>query len=455
MANESSVSRTGRLNFQLFSGVSPKSIGLFRIAFGCVMMFEVYRYFDHGWIDRYWSIPAYNFGYWPFDFMKPLLQPGMDILFVCLGILALLIALGLYYRVAISLFFLGFSYVFLLEQTRYLNHFYLISILSFIMIFIDAHAWASLDNYRKKRKASQVPQWQLWLLRFMIGVPYFFGGVAKINSDWLAGEPLGEWLENDTDVPLIGPYFTEEWMILLMSYSGLLLDLLLVPALLWRKTRLAALFVGASFHILNSQIFTIGIFPWFMLLATVIYFDPDLGWLPKTWRGSSLDIKPNFFPPSKKVKWALGAWVFLMCFLPMRHHLFPGNVSWTEEGHRYAWHMKLRTKKARGAFIVLDVNTGESFVVDPNEILEPWQAERMLGKPYLIWQFVQLLGKQYQAAGREVRIYAKIDARLNNREYQPFVDTSVDLLTVPRPLFSHSYWIVPLREPLKNRWEEK
>ena len=243
-----------KVNFQLFSGVSPKSIGLFRIAFGCVMMVEVYRYFIHGWIDKYWSIPAYNFGYWPFDFLKPLLQPGMDILFVVLGLLALFIALGLYYRVAISLFFLCFSYVFLLEQTRYLNHFYLISILSFIMIFIDANSWASLDNYRKKRKSSYVPKWQLWLLRFMIGVPYFFGGVAKINADWLAGEPLGEWLANDTDIPIIGPYFTEEWMIMLMSYSGLLLDLLLVPALLWRKTRLAALFVGACARITCSYL---------------------------------------------------------------------------------------------------------------------------------------------------------------------------------------------------------
>ena len=100
-----------------------------------------------------------------------------------LGLLCILILLGLWYRAAMILFFLGFTYIFLLEQALYLNHFYFISLLSFLMIFVPAHHALSVDAHRSPELRSETtPAWSLWMLRAQIGIVYFYGGLAKLNG---------------------------------------------------------------------------------------------------------------------------------------------------------------------------------------------------------------------------------------------------------------------------------
>ncbi len=69
-----------------------------------------------------------------------------------------------------------------------------------------------------------MPAWALWLIRFQVGVPYLYGGFAKINPDWLRGEPIRMWLAGKTSFPILGQLFTQEWMVMLFSYGGLLID---------------------------------------------------------------------------------------------------------------------------------------------------------------------------------------------------------------------------------------
>jgi len=159
---------------RLFAPVDILSLVYFRIAFGAIMLWEVYRYFDHGWIPRYWINPALNFTYYGFDWVRPWGGSGMYLHWVALGALAILIILGLGYRISATLFFLGFTYAFLLEQARYLNHFYLICLISFLMIFIPAHRAAPLDAlWRPSIRSQTAPAWALWVLRAQIGIAYF------------------------------------------------------------------------------------------------------------------------------------------------------------------------------------------------------------------------------------------------------------------------------------------
>jgi hypothetical protein len=69
----------------------------------------------------------------------------MEVHFIVMGLLAAAIAAGMLYRVATVLFFLAFTYVFLLDQVCYLNHFYLVCLYSFLMIFVPAHRAFSVD----------------------------------------------------------------------------------------------------------------------------------------------------------------------------------------------------------------------------------------------------------------------------------------------------------------------
>ena len=44
--------------------------------------------------------------------------------------------------------------------------------------------------------------------------------------------------------------------------------------------------------------------------------------------------------------------------MPLRHFLYPGDPSWTEEGHNLAWHMRLRSKSGTIALFASDPRSG-------------------------------------------------------------------------------------------------
>src|SRR5690606_10618868 len=114
---------------------------------------------------------------------------------------------------------------------------------------VPAHHAGSVDSWlRPKLRSQTAPAWALWLLRIQVGIPYFYGGLAKLNPDWLRGEPLRDWLLELAEHPLVGPVVSYETVVYFFSYGGLLFDLLVVPALLWRKTRPFAFALALAFH---------------------------------------------------------------------------------------------------------------------------------------------------------------------------------------------------------------
>lgn len=458
----------------LFQPIDGASLAYFRIAFGAIMIWEVWRYFTKGWISRYWIDPVMNFTYYGFHWVQPLPGHGMYWLFGCLGVWAAGILLGWHYRLCATLFFLGFTYSFLLEQARYLNHFYLVCLISFLMIFIPAHRTWSVDARRKRAIARPtVPAWGLWLLRAQLAIVYFYAGVAKLNPDWFRGEPLRTWLQDHPDFPLIGPYFGQDWMVYLLSYGGLVLDLAIAPFLLWRRTRWAALAFVTTFHLMNVRLFNIGIFPWFMIAATLLFLAPD--W-PRRWgRGLAQGLRllgiqglgptrsgrnqTRLLPAaslgsrvgvggsdrSKRILAVLlGLYLLWQVLFPLRHFLYPGNVNWTYEGHQYAWHMKLLSKQAEVEYMVVDLPSRQTWFVSPENYLDRWQARKIGSRPDLILQFAHFLADEAAAAGYpDVVVRANVMLSLNGRPYARFVDPTVDLAAERRTL-APKPWILPM-----------
>lgn len=451
------ASKTGEA---LFAPIDLSPLVYFRVLFGAIMLWEVARYLSHDWIERYYIDPDFFFTYMGFGWVKPWPGNWMYVHFLALGILAVFIMLGLWYRISIILFFIGFTHVFLIDMANYLNHFYLISLISFLLIFMPAHRGGSLDALRHPEiRAKTGPSWPLWLLRAQLGIVYFYGGIAKINADWLRGEPMRMWLAKRTDFPLIGPYFTEPWAPYLFSYGGLLLDLLIVPFLLWRRTRMAAFAVGVVFHLTNARLFDIGIFPWFMIGATLLFFDPNqfrpfrrridkLLAVPKAGRG------PIPSPSSLHKRITVSALVFyltLQLLIPLRHWLYPGNVHWTEEGHNFSWHMKLRDKRGTLELVATDPATGETWTINQRKYLSSRQRRKMRTRPDMILLFCHHLEKELSTKSHQnVEIHTVTNISLNGRAHQLLVDPTLDLTTVRRSILPSS-WIVPLENPLERQ----
>jgi hypothetical protein len=450
------------LRDRLFAPVHIAWLVIFRIAFGGIMLWEVWRYFDFKRISRYYIEPNFHFTYYGFGWVQPWEGEGMYLHFYFLGALSACIIAGFCYRLAATLFFFAFTYVFLLDQTQYLNHFYLVCLISFLMIFVPAHRAFSVDALlRPKLRSYTVPAWTLWLLRVQIGIAYFYAGIAKMGEDWLRGEPMRTWLAARMDFPVIGPYFDQEWAVYFFVVGGMLLDLFVVPGLLWKRTRPFAFAAAVSFHLLNARLFSIGIFPWFMLCATLLFFPSDLPrriwyWLrrkPPAEQTASAPAAavtaPQPWTRSQKVVLTLlSLYLAFQTLMPLRHYLYPGNVDWTEEGHRFAWHMKLRSKSSDALFLVTDKTNGHVMEVYPQEYLNGRQTAKMSTRPDMIIQFAHYLATQMRLQGYEkVEVRARVMASLNGRKPQLLVDPEVDLAAEKRTL-AHAKWILPLHEPL-------
>ncbi len=456
-SHKSSAAAQGTFWNHLFAPVDIASLVYFRIAFGVIMLWEVYRYFDHGWIHRYFIDPTFYFKYYGFEWIRPLPGHGMYLHFLVLAALAICIVLGLWYRISATLFFVGFTYVFLLDQANYLNHFYLISLISLLLIFVPAHPSLSIDSARRpKIHSNTAPAWTLWLLQAQIGIAYFYGGLAKVNDDWVHGEPMRMWLAARTSFPIIGPHFTEEWMVYLFSYGGLLLDLLIVPLLLWQRTRVFGFAAAVAFHLLNAKLFKIGIFPWFMIAATALFFSPDWPRLGGRWwtvkkREERQPTGTAFLSSGQRATVVLlGIYLALQLLVPLRHFQYPGNVGWTEEGHRFAWHMKLRTKKVKARFFATDPVNHTTWEVNPKNYLTRRQRKKMPKRPDMILQFCRYIASELRKEGYDqIEVRARVLASLNGRKHQLLIDPTVNLASKPRTLMSEP-WIVPLIELLPN-----
>ena len=444
-----------KLRERAFAPVDIASLVFFRITFGLLMVWEVCRYFANGWITLEWLEPRFLFKYYGFSWVHPWPGHWLYIHWAALGIFALFVAAGFLYRLSAALFFLSYAYFFLLDEARFANHIYLICLFSFLMIFVPAHRALSIDAWLKPGiRLQTAPAWSLWLLRFQIGVVYFFAGLAKISPDWLHGEPMRTWMADRSGFPVIGRFFREEWAIYGISYGGLLFDLFVVPLLLWRRTRVPAFCAALSFHLMNAQWWSIDFFPWLAITATALFFWPS--WPRRIFVALRL-ARPFSAPdhwrvPSRRTQTVVLSFVSLylaiQVLLPLRHFLWRGGVEWTYAEHCFSWRMLLLNIYARPIFYVTDPNTGRTRAVDPRQFLSPKQAGKLGYLPDFPVQFAHYLATVMPRKGpKPLQVEARILISINGRKPQLYVDPNVDLAAESRSL-GRPRWLRPVREPL-------
>lgn len=441
----------------LASRVDGGSVAFVRISFAAVMLFWVGLHLVLDKISYNYYEPAVLFSYTGFEWVQPWPGRGLHLHFVILLLACGGMLLGTFYRFASWVFAIGFAYVFLLDKTTYQNHYYMVTLMGFVMALCPAHSAYSFDSLRLNTDR-KVPRWSLWLLRFQVGVVYFFGGVAKLNADWIHGFPMRQVLASKDSHWMIGPVCEEEWLVQIFIWGGILLDLFIVPALLWKRTRAVAFVFVVLFHLTNASLFRIGIFPWMMILLTTVYFPPD--WPTRVFsslgnRNTSSKVAP--LPDSQS--WSIwkqlaaagiGLFVLVQLLLPLRHFCFNENTSWTERNHHFAWHMMLRGKLSAVRFHVIDKSTGRGGVYPIHDDLKLHQAIRMTRDPFLIRQFAQHVAEVSETNGFpnvEVRVFALCS--MNGRAPQLLVNPTVDLSANELP----EDWIVPLAAELGGSWK--
>ena len=448
------------LEKHLFAQTSITPLATFRVFFGVLMFFSTLRFMLKGWVYDLYIKPSYFFTFYGFDWIKPLPDWGMYGVFVLMLICALLITFGLFYRAAIITFFVAFTYVELIDKTNYLNHYYFISLMSFILIWLPANRYFSLDvRWRKFMPYGEVPSWTVNIIKFQLGVVYFFAGVAKINYHWLfEAQPLINWLKHQTDLPIIGGLMKYDATAYIFSWFGCIYDLTIPFILLSKRLNIYGYVAVIFFHVITWAMFPIGVFPWVMIVSTLIFFPVKFHNKVVTFIRSVFRINPGVVNAVYKssvnknaIKAAILSYVVIQLLLPFRYVLYPRKMFWTEQGFRFSWRVMLIEKAGYAAFKVSDSTTNGELIVDNRAFLTPQQEKMMSTQPDMILQFAHHLRDYYKENGtfdgsKKVELnnpIVKADVRvaLFNQGSRQFIDTSVNLAQEKRG-FAHKKWVL-------------
>ncbi|MCB0129740.1 MAG: HTTM domain-containing protein, partial [Caldilineaceae bacterium] len=312
---------------------------------------------------------------------------------------------------------------------------------------------AAVDAWRRPESASPVvAQWTMAAVRLQLALVYLFAGVAKLQADWLfRAMPLKIWLSAHAEFPLIGGLFDHAAMAYAMSWGGLFYDLTIPFLLLHPRTRRLSFVAVIGFHVMTRLLFPIGMFPAIMVGCTLVFFPAEdfarVGrWFKLPARRQTTTLSPGRAQLHPVMAGSLALFFAIQIVLPLRHWLYPGNLLWTEEGFRYAWHVMVAEKTGHVTFYVDDPVRDIEFPVFVTDYLTDAQARQMAYQPDMILEFAHYLQTDLRNQGiPDAAVRAEAYVSLNGRPSQLLIDPTVDLTKETNSIWPKP-WILPLAD---------
>lgn len=431
----------------IFDQVDNRALIIFRVFFGILLFAETAGAIATGWVRKTLIEPQFTFSFIDFPWLQPLPGYGMYFYFGLMAICGIMVALGWRYRWSLGIFTILWTGSYLMQKTHYNNHYYLLVLLCLLMLIVPANSYYSLDVKRDPSlKKETCPRWCYLIFITQLWIVYTWAGIVKFYPGWLDGDFIHLVFFSKRNYWLIGGLLQKDWLQKMVVYGGIVFDLFIIYILLWRRTRILGLALSAGFHLFNSIVFGIGIFPYLMLAMDIFFFSPEQTqkiFFKRRPLAQTVNFSSQLNWNQKSLAYSLLLYLVVQAALPLRQYAFKGNVFWTEEGHRMSWRMMLRSKYGTVSFRVVDKDTGIEEKVDLRNHLYKDQIRSIGSQPDMIWQFVQYLKQFYSEKGKEnIEIYATTRISLNGSEQRPIIDPEVDLTKVRWEPFKHSSWIL-------------
>lgn len=429
---------------RLFLQIDNAPLIIFRIFLGFLLACETFGAIATGWVKNNLIEPKFTFSHIGMEWLQPLPGYGMYIYFIIMGVLGLMVMAGYKYRWSLGLYTLLWAGAYFMQKSSYNNHYYLLLLVCLIMLFLPAHRYASIDAKQNPAiKKLTMPAWCSWVMIIQISIVYFYATLAKFYPGWLSGTFVHNLLEQSVSNPILNEIMTQKWFYLFITYAGMVFDFLVVPLMLFKRTRTIAFIASVIFHIFNSITLQIGIFPFFAMSFAVFFFPPD------TIRKVFMKKKPiaeDAGQPTDEgrtiLKYFFIPYLIIQLLLPLRHYLIKGDVLLTEEGHRLSWRMMLRSRGGFTNFKIIDKKTGENLHYNLHSELTRKQISSMETKPDMIWQAAQQIHKKFKQQGNDVAVYADTRVSINNGPYFTLIDPKTDLAAAKWDYFFHCDWIL-------------
>jgi hypothetical protein len=443
------VTVTDRLLKYLKQPVNSAPLVIFRIAFGVLMFLSILRFILKGWVYNMYILPKMYFPYYGFEWVKPLGETGMYVVFFILLLASLGIMLGAFYRLSAILFFILFTYVELIDKTNYLNHYYFVSLVAFMMIFLPAEKNFSLDNKWKVRQdANSIPRFFIILPQLQMFLVYFFAGIAKLNYDWLfEAQPLKIWLPAFSHYPIIGGLMEKDWIAYVFCWFGCIYDLSIGFFLFNKRTVNIAYVFVIIFHAATALFFNIGMFPYIMMTITIIFFKEEthlrlVNFLKRVFRYKDSYREISEFRMNKNLIALFLIYFLFQILMPFRYTLYDGKLFWTEQGYRFSWRVMLMEKAGTAFFFVRDSKSGREVEVDNKKYLTYMQEKMMSTQPDMMVDYAKFLKREFETKGfTDVKVRAQTYVTLNGSGSREFTDPNVDLSAESNSIFKNKNWV--------------
>lgn len=438
---------SSKLRTYLSAPIPGHVVGLFRIIFGGFMVYEMIDYIQIDLVTNAFVLPKIQLEY--FDFIKPLPTAVLHGMLYTMLVCAALIALGVLFRPACFVFGSFYLYFLLLDKGIFNNHLYLFILLAFVLGFTHADRFLSLSNLWRKQGTSDlmVQRWEVFIFQLHFAIVYFYGGLAKLNPDWLLHyQPVKRMIEVYPDTGLLAKWLKLGFQPPLLSYGGLIFDLVVPFLLWWKPTRKWTLIPLVYFHISNTLTFDdIGIFPYIMLASTAIFF--EVGELPILRNlAKSSQRKVVLLDSPSWSKQVLLAYVVFQLLFPFRGLFLPNPVNWTMIANRFAWRMKSQSRElTEMVFTIQDGPTGQRMPVDIKTFINTMQINAVAHDVAAVASVARGLARIGKEKGMaDPLVHASIKVKWNGRPPANTVNPEVELSTMRVNPFKKLDWVMPM-----------
>ncbi len=425
------------LNHTLQEPIPSISISLFRVIYASILLIQTYYFLNSGFIQNNIISPIVSF-----PFISGL-EPTNTMILMVLGYLMLIANLGMLYnkisRISTFIFFLCFTYFWLLDKGYFNNHYYFISLMCLLLSIVEKQP-SFFQNIH-------IPRISLFSLQAMVFIVYFIAGINKLNTYWLIDfQPMKHILELKAEITN-NPVFKKETIIMLACYFGLLFDLFIGFLLFWKKSRAFAFILALTFHLSNHYLFSdvgeIGVFPFIMIASLILFINPQsLNQILK------LDKKQKrIFNTYPLIRNFIFSFLIIQLLLPFRHLLFQGYVDYNGIGQRFAWRMKIMYKESDINYFIINKITQEKYSVNIKPMLTHRQYNNLKYFPDLIVPLAKKIKKEANEKFdiKNAKITCEYKIRFMGGAEQLLFSPELDLTKI-KPNTLSNKWLWPLKK---------
>lgn len=326
-----------------------------------------------------------------------------------------------------------------------------------------------------------MPFWNYFLLKFQFFALYFIAGWKKLSSEWLY-----EWQYSMTNLSdqwvfapfrmVIGSKLTD---LLIVHWFAAIFDLTIAFFLIYKKSRPIATLFASAFHLMNSCLFEIGMFPWVCLVELPLFYEHK--WPYTLWRklkcSASSHETTTTTTAAKRMScvndrnvttakrtlrerfttFLILIYCCLQLFLPFSHFITMGFNNWVDGIYGYSFDMMMHNWRPSLISIkIVDNNNQNQHFIEPLAFTDSY---RWTQYPDMAFQYAKCIKENLQTDFHEnpnsvlsstnFSIYFDIWCSLNGRIQQRIYDPKVDLGDAKvewHPFIKPSFTLPLLRE---------